>query len=301
VVPSYGRPDVLRSCLAGLLEQHRMPDEVLAVHRADDQATLRVILATGNPVVTPVPVTEPGHLAALEAGARRSTGDVVAMTDDDAVPRPDWLARILEHFADPSVGGVGGRDAQPGRPPADPATRVGQIGPWGRVVGNHHVGSGPSRDVMVIKGANMAWRRTALAFPIGLRGRSTQMHTEIPMALWARSQGWRLVYDPAVVVDHYVAPRAERSRRLAPEDAYNLALGMTAAGYGAAYRRALYGFAVGDRGCPGAIRTLVAVARREHDVVRDLPASVRGQASAFLDLLRGRRITMKPLVVEKPR
>jgi L-malate glycosyltransferase len=35
-----------------------------------------------------------GKSAALNAGLRRITGDLVVMTDDDAVPEPDWLARM---------------------------------------------------------------------------------------------------------------------------------------------------------------------------------------------------------------
>jgi hypothetical protein len=56
---------------------------------------------------------------------------------------------------------------------------------------------------MVVQAANMALRREALALPDGLRGSGAQAHFEVAMCLWARKRDWRIVYDPAIVVDHY--------------------------------------------------------------------------------------------------
>jgi glycosyltransferase involved in cell wall biosynthesis len=295
VVPSYGRPEVLRGCLEGLKSQDRLPEEVIAVHRVGDTSTERAIRAARHPMIRAVEVGRPGLLAAVEAGALHSSGSVIAFTDDDAVPRPDWLRRIADHFRRPEVGGVGGRDAQPGVPAHASATVVGMVGAWGRLVGNHHAGHGPARDVMILKGVNTAWRRDALSFPRGLRGYATQAHTEIPQGLWALAQGWRVVYDPAIVVDHYPAPRLGESRRLTPEGAYNLVVGMSVAGAGLVCRRLAFGLLVGDRGAPGVLRGAVAVVRGEGEVVRDLRPSLEGQLLAALDLARGRRVTMVPL------
>ena len=49
----------------------------------------------------------------LNVGIGATIESIVAITDDDAEPRPDWLARLIGHFAVKSVGGVGGRDWQP--------------------------------------------------------------------------------------------------------------------------------------------------------------------------------------------
>jgi len=54
-----------------------------------------------------VEVDRPTQTAAMAAGVERAEGDVIAFTDDDAVPRRDWLTRIASHFEDPRVGGVG--------------------------------------------------------------------------------------------------------------------------------------------------------------------------------------------------
>ena len=75
----------------------------------------------------------------------------MALTDDDAEPRNDWIERIKHHFEQPEVGGVGGRDDQvvnPGR-----ADRVGELQWFGRLVGNHHLGVGDARPSTFSKGS----------------------------------------------------------------------------------------------------------------------------------------------------
>ncbi len=297
LVPSYRRPDQLASCLVGLAGLVRPADEVVVVRREDDEGTAEVIAAAPLPVVEVV-VTELGLLAALRAGARRSTGDVVAFTDDDAVPRPDWLGTLLAHYDDPVVGGVGGRDEpRPGPAgPAVPSSEVGGFNTWGRHVGNHDVGAGPAVRVDVLKGVNMSFRREALAIPLHLRGQGAEVHNEMATSLWARSRGWDLVYDPAAVVDHYHGPRFDSDQRSRPtrdavsNEAYNLVLVLLSLRPDLRVRRALFGLLVGDRATPGLLRALVGVLRRESGVLVRLGPALSGQLAALRDLALGRRL-----------
>jgi cellulose synthase/poly-beta-1,6-N-acetylglucosamine synthase-like glycosyltransferase len=43
---------------------------------------------------------------ALDAGLKVSSGEFVAIFDADFTPRPDWLQRVIHHFADPQIGMV---------------------------------------------------------------------------------------------------------------------------------------------------------------------------------------------------
>lgn len=293
VVPTYRRAALLERCLDGLASQRRPPEEIVVVRRREDDETARV-LAT-RPEVRAAVVTEPGTVAAMVAGVRATTAHVVAFTDDDAVPREDWLELLLAHFADSSVGGVGGRDVVDGNGvPAEPARRVGEITAVGKLVGNHHVGAGAVREVEVLKGVNMAFRREALALPAGLRGDQTQPHFEVAASLWAVEAGWRLLYDPSIVVDHGRGPRFDAHDRDRPaasatrDTAYNLVASLLAARPQLAWRRSLYGLLVGDRTIPGLVRAGAAVIRREPQVVRGLKPALAGQAEALLDHVRGR-------------
>jgi GT2 family glycosyltransferase len=302
VVPTYRRPDQLRCCLDGLRTQRLKPSEVIVVRRAGDEETASLLRDHKDDGMTEVTVAEPGVVTALAVGVGAATGGIVAFTDDDAVPRPDWLARLCAHFGDLAVGGVGGRDLiHPSDRRVNGRTRqVGRVTRWGKMIGNHHLGTGRARDAMVLKGTNMAFRREAVALPAGLRGSGAQPHYEVAMCLWARKRGWRLVYDPSVVVDHFPGPRFDADRRGRPdwraiEDAsYNLVASLLAIEPELFIRRASYGLLIGDAGNPGLARGAAAVVRREREVVRRLAPSLAGQARALTDFVLGRHVKMRP-------
>jgi GT2 family glycosyltransferase len=221
VIATLRRPDALRRCLHAVITQERMPDQVIVVARLGDLETRAVLDAFGDGVRC-VEVERQGVVAALEAGIAASTAAVIAFTDDDAVPRLDWLRRIEDRFAtSPDVGGVGGRDwCWFGGYLVDGAqTDVGRVQWFGRTTGGHHVGVGQPRSVDVLKGVNMAFRRRVLrevGFDRRLRGDGAQVHFELALGLGAKRLGWRLVYDPAIAVDHYPAHRVGEDQRESP-------------------------------------------------------------------------------------
>ncbi|MDP1890550.1 MAG: glycosyltransferase family 2 protein [Gemmatimonadaceae bacterium] len=213
LVPSYGRPDSLARCLTALGAQTRAPDEVVVGVRIGDNATVaaaEAARAAGLPVRIATTATA-GVVASMQAALDAVTGDIVALTDDDARPFPTWIEKLLAHFASaPDVGGVGGRDWQPYE--RGNAQRVGVVQWFGRVIGNHHLGAGPARDVDVLKGVNCSFRAPllrAVGFDGRLRGAGAQLYWELGVCLPIRRAGWRLIYDPSVAVDHDVATRLD--------------------------------------------------------------------------------------------
>lgn len=164
-------------------------------------------------------VTVPGVVAALNAGLEAAQGDIIAITDDDAAPHTDWLERIEAHYlSDSRVGGVGGRDwVYHGTELEDGARQVvGKVQWFGRVIGDHHLGVGSAREVDVLKGANMSYRRAALGglrFDERTRGTGAQVHFEMGSCLTLRRAGWKLIYDPAVAVDHFEGRRFDEDQR----------------------------------------------------------------------------------------
>ncbi|WP_396331164.1 glycosyltransferase family 2 protein [Burkholderia anthina] len=239
LVPTYRRPADLARCLLALQRQQRLPDEVIVVARPEDDATHERLADPSVGGALPlriVPVDVPGQVAALNQGLDSASGDVVAITDDDAAPRADWLARVEAVFqADPRVGAVGGRDwvHEKGRVLDESRERVGQLTLSGKIVGNHHLGVGGAREVDMLKGANMSYRRAAierLRFDTRLRGAGAQVHNDMGFSMHVQREGWTLVYDPAIAVDHFPAERFDDDRRDAASlnaisnGAYNLHL-----------------------------------------------------------------------------
>lgn len=219
VVPSYMRPDELRRCCEALVRQVRPADEIIIVWRAGDEATERLAAeATGwGANVVAIRVELPGQVAALNAGLRAAKGDLVAFTDDDAAPFPDWTLRIEQHFrANERLGGLGGRDHWDGVRGKGSRAVVGRVQWFGRCIGFHHEGYGEPRSVEILKGANMSFRRSVIE-PIGfdwrLRGEGAQVANDLKLALQVKKRGWTLTYDPNVAVDHYMAVRHDDDQR----------------------------------------------------------------------------------------
>ena len=217
IVPSWRRPADLARCLRALAAQGAPPIEVIVGARTGDSETIQVVAdaAAWNAFpVFAVTTDEPGVVAAMSVALERARGGIVALTDDDAAPRPDWLARLAATFNDPLVGAAGGRDWQPLE--RSDRQEVGRVQWFGRVIGNHHLGAGPARNVDVLKGVNLAIRTSlarALGFDHRLRGAGAQMFWELALCLPLRRAGWRLVYDPAIAVDHHIAPRHDADQR----------------------------------------------------------------------------------------
>ena len=222
LVPTFRRPGDLTRCLAALQRQSRVPDEVVVVARPDDTAThacLRDPLVRGALPLTVALVDLPGQVAALNRGLDAAAGDVIAITDDDAAPHVDWVERIAAAFEhDAQLGALGGRDwvHEKGRVLDGERPLVGKLTPSGRIIGNHHLGVGGAREVDLLKGANMSYRREAIRhirFDARLRGAGAQVHNDMAFSMSVKNAGWKLVYDPRVAVDHFPAERFDDDRR----------------------------------------------------------------------------------------
>ncbi len=223
LVPTYRRPQDLLRCLEALSRQTRPVDQLVVTIRNDDTETWKALptLAPFNLPLQTVEVSASGVIAAMNAGLVAVKGDILAITDDDSAPHPDWLERIEQHFlADAQVGGVGGKDfvyhgdtLEEGA-----ATVVGKLSWFGRAIGNHHIGTGAAREVDILKGVNMSFRWAAikdLTFDQRMRGTGAQVHYEVAFCLSLRKRGWKLIYDPNIAVNHYPAQRFDEDQRKA--------------------------------------------------------------------------------------
>jgi cellulose synthase/poly-beta-1,6-N-acetylglucosamine synthase-like glycosyltransferase len=278
LVPTYRRPQDLARCLAALQKQERVPDEVVVVARPDDDAThacLRDPRVTGALSLNVAAVDVPGQVAALNRGLDAATGDVIAITDDDAAPHADWVRRIGAAFeSDARLGALGGRDwvHQKGGVLDGSRFLVGKMLKSGKIIGNHHLGVGEAREVDLLKGANMSYRRDAIRqirFDGRLRGAGAQVHNDMAFSMSVKNAGWKLVYDPRVAVDHYPAERFDDDRRDAQSlaavrnAAYNLHLILRDQLPPVQREVAWWWYAlVGTRVYPGAVHAMLALASK---------------------------------------
>ena len=293
IIPTYRRSEDLRRCLDALSIQVRLPDEVLVIVRESDEETNTFIQNFDRKQLPLrlVRVSISGQVAALNAGLEEACGGIIAILDDDTAPFREWLKHMEAHFAaDTQVGGVGGRDWQP----IERGNRkvVGKVQWFGRVIGNHHLGAGPPREVDILKGANMGWRSDAIQgirFDKRLRGSGVQQHNDMGFSLAVKNAGWKLIYDPEVAIDHFPAPRigeGQHHRGLFNADeqrnsVFNETLNLLT--YLPPLRRLfflIWAFLIGTRAEPGPLQVPRLLARREQNVWQRLLATYSGRLSA---------------------
>lgn len=110
VVPVYNDVARLRTCLAALAAQD-YPADRFDVVVADNASTedLRPALPAGDARFAVVLEPRRGSYVARNTAARHATGEVLAFTDGDCIPRPDWLSRAVAALTTPdppdAVGG----------------------------------------------------------------------------------------------------------------------------------------------------------------------------------------------------
>ena len=301
VVPSYQRPGALRRCLEALAAQVHAPDQVVVALQEDDAASRTVVEElSGQLPVEWATTPDRRAVSIMDAGARRASGEIVAFTDDDAEPRPEWLGSLLDRYTSDDIGGVGGRDLMrdSGSLVEGTAEVVGVVQWFGRVIHNHHLGAGEAREVDVLKGVNMSLRRELWRFDPLLRGKGMQLHWELELCLRARREGWRLLYDPRIVVDHHRAPRVDEDPRSeltsssVADWVHNELYAVLK--WSPWWRRAaslVYAFLVGNRNAPGPLLIPERLARERGvvGVFRRAGAGARGRLLALRTWRAARR------------
>lgn len=123
VVPVRDDAERLRLCLQAL-EAQRFPPERYEVRVVDNGSQEDVSgAAAGFPRTVVLRESQPGSYAARNRGLAQARGEVVAFTDADCLPEPDWLAcGVAALGREPRPGLVAGRIdvffREPGRPRA---------------------------------------------------------------------------------------------------------------------------------------------------------------------------------------
>lgn len=106
VVPVYNGEKTIKKTIEALLSQKTEKSyEVIVVDDGSTDDTPNIIKHYPIKIITQ---ENAGPAAARNTGWKAASSEIVAFTDSDCVPVPDWAEAIIKHFEDPSVGGVGG-------------------------------------------------------------------------------------------------------------------------------------------------------------------------------------------------
>src|SRR5512138_3122951 len=107
IIATYNRAELLDECLRHLARQtFGSGDEVLIADNGSTDHTSAVVARHARrfpAALSRIAVTTPGKSNAVAAALRVSSGDIVALTDDDVNVTDGWLTALRRALADPAT------------------------------------------------------------------------------------------------------------------------------------------------------------------------------------------------------
>lgn len=215
IICTHNRAAYLGAAIDSLLCQNFLDYEVLVVDNASTDAT-REIVEQRLPHDRLRYLYEPtlGLSVARNRGAAEAQGSILAYLDDDAEASPDWLAHLSEVFRQDEQVAIAGGKVTLLWPPGLTSPRWLSPDLAGNL-GAYDLGSSPqaiTQAGLTPRGLNYAlrkafWQQVGGFDPqLGRVGKNLLSNEELLMTQQALKQGFKVLYVPAAVVAHNVAP-----------------------------------------------------------------------------------------------
>ncbi len=197
LICTYNRPELLSNALDALLACQPPPDEIVVVNGGG--AASSAIVAARQPAF---PALKLLHTANINLATSRNigftacTGEIIALTDDDARVCPDWVAAIRAAFATyPEAGAVGGPVfALPGSRLLNLAADRVTFPAWRT-----------PRSVRTLPGVNIAYRQSAW-LTLGSQDETLARGEDVDFNWRLYQAGHAIWYTPAICVYHRHRP-----------------------------------------------------------------------------------------------
>lgn len=215
VINTYNRAGHLRRCLDALAKQTYRNFEVVVVQGPCTDRTADVLAHFGDAIT--IAATETRILGvSRNVGIVHSRGELIAFTDDDAVPDPGWLANLVPAFDDQEVGAAGGMVYRLGDGSIE--WRNGVLDQDGMLDPNRpEPGPFPALRggrLNTVTGNCCMFRRKALEQIGGFDEEIAYMYDECDVVQRLALTGYKVVHRPGAVVYHEPARSAVRENLL---------------------------------------------------------------------------------------
>jgi len=145
--------------------------------------------------------------------------ELVAFVDDDVTLSPEWFDICQEVFLDTNVSACGGRIVEPDTKTRDPKQDlpIGKILASGKQIANFYLDPGKIVEIDHMRGCNWVLRREAFLAVDGFSRLFRHVYEEADLSLRLKKAGYRIFFEPRMVLDHHCGPRSHPLRQNSPE------------------------------------------------------------------------------------
>lgn len=194
VVASFRPGPLIDRCLTALLAQQGIArTEIVVVDSSGDGTAER--LQRDFPAITVLALPRQTHQAlARNIGIAHTRAPFIALTDQDCLVPPDWLARLLAWHRQGDYAAVGG--AIGNGTPESPIGTAMYLSEF-----NEYLPGGEARVVAMIPHCNICFRREVF-YTVGPFVPVPPGAEDLVYNFLLTQQGYRLLYDPRIVVTH---------------------------------------------------------------------------------------------------
>jgi len=221
IICTLDRASFLQKTLEGLRRQTFSNFEVIVVNgpSADETAA---VLNECAPDIRIGCCPERSVSAARNEGIKLAQGEILAFTDDDAVPDAKWLENLVLPYRDPMIAGVGGSvfDVSAGRTAYSicVCTRAGDTSPLNEF-SEAYVQPGAD-PVLYLVGVNMSFRRSILLELGGFDERYFYGYEDVDLCCRLIDAGKKIFIASDALVYHHPASNLIRDDRGVYRDLY---------------------------------------------------------------------------------
>jgi glycosyltransferase involved in cell wall biosynthesis len=192
-VPCYNGAQYLARNIESLLEQTRVPDQILIVDDGSQDSSGAIV--EKYPVELITHERNRGLAVARNTALQNSTGDVLVYIDADTLAAPDLIEVLVSGYADddPYLAGVGGQGVE--------VAIHSRADRWRRAHASQRYGP-RARDVPFLYGLCMSFRTHILRQIGGFSPEFSTNAEDMDVGLRLTRSGYRLRYLPGAIVFH---------------------------------------------------------------------------------------------------
>lgn len=199
VIPNWNGAEKLRKHLPDVLKaaQFSKVDEIIVVDDASTDDSVKVLVSDFPEIKLIKKEHNNGFSSTVNLGVQKASGDFIALVNNDASPRVDFLKFVLPHFDDPKVFSVG--------------CNVGNGG-WATATFNNGffwhnqkgIGSNQEHRTLWASGGSGIFRRTIWNELGGLDILFDPFYEEdVDLGYRATKRGYLNIWEPKSKVEHY--------------------------------------------------------------------------------------------------